>query len=196
MQIVRPTMEHLESFIAALEAGWSPQSTRPDAAAETLAAVRADPQSFLADQFDPEGRRAPFRLPDGSLQPAIPEYRYWLWDGGFCGVVSLRWLPGTTALPENILGHVGYTVVPWKRGRGYATAAVRQILPVARAEGLPFVDLTTDPGNRASQAVILANGGVRVEAFTKSPAQGGGPALRFRIALDGPAGGTAVGVKG
>lgn len=183
MQIVRPGMEHVESYIAALEAGWSPRSTRPDAAAETLAAVRADPQAHVESQFDPEGRRAPFRLPDGSLQPSLPEYRYWMWDGDFCGVVSLRWLPGTTALPETVLGHVGYTVVPWKRGRGYATAAVRQILPVARAAGLPFVELTTDPDNRASQAVILANGGVFVEAFTKPVAQGGGPALRFRIPL-------------
>jgi predicted acetyltransferase len=43
--------------------------------------------------------------------------------------------------------------------------------------------LTTDPGNIASQAVILANGGRLVERFREPAAYGGKEALRFRIAL-------------
>ena len=58
------------------------------------------------------------------------------------------------------MGHVGYTVVPWKQGRGYATEALRQILPVARAEGFARVLLTCDDDNEASRKVIRANGGV------------------------------------
>jgi predicted acetyltransferase len=57
------------------------------------------------------------------------------------------------------------------------------MLPLARREGLPCVDLTTDPGNVASRRVIAANGGVLVEEFTKTAHHGGGPGLRFRIAL-------------
>jgi predicted acetyltransferase len=115
--------------------------------------------------------------------PRLPGLRCWLWDGEFCGVIGLRWQAGTTALPSYVLGHVGYSVVPWKRRLGYATEALRQLLPLARAEGLPHVDLTTDPDNRASQKVIVANGGVLVERFTKDAAYGGTPGLRYRIAL-------------
>jgi predicted acetyltransferase len=57
------------------------------------------------------------------------------------------------------------------------------ILPLAREQGLPFVDLTTDVDNVASQRVILHNGGQLVEHFLKPPSHGGIPALRFRIQL-------------
>jgi hypothetical protein len=53
----------------------------------------------------------------------------------------------------------------------------------ARAVGLPYVEITTDPANIASQRVISANGGVLVEHFTKPPQFGSKPGLRFRIFL-------------
>jgi predicted acetyltransferase len=49
------------------------------------------------------------------------------------------------APPPHVLGHIGYAVVPWKQRRGYATQALRQVLPHAWAEGLPCVELTADP---------------------------------------------------
>ena len=57
------------------------------------------------------------------------------------------------------------------------------LLAEAKAEGLPFVEITTDPENIASQRVISANGGVLFERFTKPPQFGSVPGLRFRIAL-------------
>ena len=122
-------------------------------------------------------------LADGSTVTRIPGYRYWLWDGEFCGQISFRWQPGTTDLPPTCLGHIGYSVVPWKRRRGYATEALRQLLSIVRQEGLPFVELTTDIDNVASQRVIEANGGVLFERFAKPACYGGTPALRYRIAL-------------
>jgi predicted acetyltransferase len=106
-----------------------------------------------------------------------------MWDGEFAGSIGLRWQPGTTELPPTCLGHIGYVVVADKRGRGYATQALRQILPEARAVGLPFVELTTDVDNVPSQRVILANGGVEVERFTKPAEYGSGPGIRWRIQL-------------
>jgi predicted acetyltransferase len=82
-----------------------------------------------------------------------------------------------------VLGHIGYAVVPWKRGRGYGKRALALLLAEIGGIGLPFVDLTTDPENLASHAVILANGGLLVERFRKPPAYGGQEALRFRIEL-------------
>lgn len=81
------------------------------------------------------------------------------------------------------LGHIGYAVVPWKRGRGYATRALALLLPQAAREGLPYVELTTDEPNVVSRRVITANGGELVERFTKPPEHGGGVGLRFRIQL-------------
>jgi predicted acetyltransferase len=61
-------------------------------------------------------------------------------------------------------------VVPWKRGRGYATAALRAILPVARSEGLARVLITCDDDNEASRRVILANGGM-LAGSTRHPSR-------------------------
>jgi predicted acetyltransferase len=74
-------------------------------------------------------------------------------------------------------------MVPWKRRLGYATLALAQILPEAQSIGLPYVEITTDLENIASQKVIVANGGVLVERFTKGPQYGSKPSLRFRITL-------------
>jgi predicted acetyltransferase len=57
------------------------------------------------------------------------------------------------------------------------------VLPLARAEGLRYVELTTDPDNVASKRVIDANGGVLHERFTKPAQYGGTPGLRYRIVL-------------
>jgi predicted acetyltransferase len=82
-----------------------------------------------------------------------------------------------------VLGHIGFAVEPWKRGQGCATAALRLMLPEAKAKGLAHVELTTLPENVASQRVILANGGRYVKTFDKSPHYGGGQTLLFRIDL-------------
>jgi predicted acetyltransferase len=200
MKLVRPTAAHLPSYIAALERGWSPDSSRPEAAQEELARIRLNAAQFLAGMEDREATGPVVTLPDGSVVPRLPGLRRWLWQeaapgeslaeaapGAFCGSIGLRWQKGpagvSTDLPPHCLGHIGYSVVPWKRGQGLATAALAQLLPEARALGLPWVELTTDPDNTASQKVIQANGGVLVEHFTKPPQYGSTPGLRFRIAL-------------
>src|ERR1043165_5334521 len=105
-----------------------------------------------------------------------------MWDGEFCGVIGLRWQPGTSALPPHVLGHIGYAVVPWKRQRGYATQALRLLLPEAKALGLDYVELTTDSVNEVSQKVILACGGRMLERFRKL-AYGDTEGIRYRIDL-------------
>jgi predicted acetyltransferase len=71
--------------------------------------------------------------------------------------------------------------VSWKRRLGYAKSALRFILPEAKAIGLPYVEITTDPDNISSQRVIEANGGILVEHFIKPAQFGCKPGLRFRI---------------
>ena len=183
MQLVKPSLSHLPSFVRAVERGWTMDLRGSAAAAEQLEKVREGPERFLASLEDRLGEGAPIKLPDGSTVPRLPGFQRWLWDGEFCGSIGLRWKSGTVELPEYCLGHIGYGVVPGKRGSGYATSALAQILPEARLVGLTHVDLTTDPDNFASQRVITANGGVFVKEFTKPIQFGGVPGLLFRIFL-------------
>jgi predicted acetyltransferase len=123
------------------------------------------------------------KLPDGSTVERLPGFQRWLWDGEFAGSIGIRWQPGTPALPPHCLGHIGYAVVPWKEGRGYAKEALRLMLLEAVSIGLPYVEITTDPDNTASRRVIEANAGVLFEHFTKPPAFGSTPGVRYRVAL-------------
>lgn len=185
MDLVWPSLEKLPRFVDALHRGWAPRNV--DGAAAIRAAleeIERDPAGYVARQIDREGKGPPIRLPDGSVVPRLPSLTRWMWDGDFCGLIGFRWQPGSPALPPHVLGHIGYTVVPWKRRRGYATAALRLILDDVRPEGLPYVELTSDPDNLPSHRVITANGGVLVERFTKPSAFGAEPGLRFRIYLN------------
>lgn len=185
MKLLVPALAELDAYAEALRrGGFYPDNSRGQPSAlDELPKIAADPVAFVASLDDREGKGKPITQPDGSTVPRLPGYRRWLWDGEFCGHIGFRWQPGTSALPPYVLGHIGYGVVPSKRGRGYATRALALMLPEARKEGLVHVELTTDTDNLPSQKVIIANGGTLVERFRKTEAHGGDEALRWRIAL-------------
>jgi len=73
----------------------------------------------------------------------------------------------------------------WKRGRGYATEALRQMLIDARSVGLGRLEITTDPDNLASRRVIGRNGGKYVDTFINEHF-GPEPHLRYVVDLSTP----------
>ena len=174
----------MPGYVHALRQHWSPDNLRPEAAQEELARIEQDPARFLSEQIDREAAGPPVKLPDGRSVPRLPGYSQWIWDGEFCGLINFRWQPGTTELPPYCLGHVGYSVVPWKRRRGYATRALQLLLPQARSESLAYVEVVADADNIASRRVIEANGGKLIERFHKLTEHGGSESLRFHIVLD------------
>jgi predicted acetyltransferase len=184
LKLVTPSAEYLPQYVDALERGWSPNNMRPTAAGEERALIREDCAAFLASLVYLEDRGETLPLPDGTRVPRLPGFRRWIWDGEFCGSIAFRWQRGGEALPSYCLGHIGYAVVPWKQRRGYASRALRDLLPLAAAQGLRYVEITTEPENRPSRRVIEANGGELVEHFMKPPEYGGTPAVRYRIALE------------
>jgi predicted acetyltransferase len=187
MKLVVPSLDRLDQYADALRRGgfWSDNLRREASAREELEKIARDPAGFVAGLEDREAKGGPITLPDGSQVKRLPSYRRWMWDDGdeFCGQIGFRWQPGTADLPAHVLGHIGYSVAPAKRGLGHATRALGLLLPEARKEGLGHVELTTDVDNLPSQKVITNNGGVLVERFTHSAGHGGGEALRWRIAL-------------
>ena len=185
MDLIWPSIEALPSYADALRQGWSPDTMRPETATDQLAEIDRDPVAFLESLVDREASGPPIPLPDGTFGQRLPGFHKWMWDGAFCGSIGFRWQPGTTDLPRHVLGHIGYSVVPWKRRLGYATEALALLLPDATAAGLEFVEVTTDLDNIGSQRVIEANGGVLLDGYEPDPVYGVEYKLRYRISVAG-----------
>lgn len=183
-RLVPPAPVYLASYRAALEEGWSPDNVLGNIATHReLDRIDRDPLAFLMSLDDPQGKGAPVLMKDGTTRPRLPGYRRWMWDGEFCGSIGFRWQRGTSEMPEYCPGHIGFGVVPWKRGNGYAAKAVLALLPDARLRGLSHIYITANQDNVASRRTIESCGGVLVDHFDIDAGDGGAPAARYRIAL-------------
>jgi predicted acetyltransferase len=76
----------------------------------------------------------------------------------FVGAISLRHTIDHPML-ASVGGHVGYGVRPSARRRGFASDALRQVVALAAARGIPRLLVTCDLDNVASARTIEANGG-------------------------------------
>jgi predicted acetyltransferase len=166
MELVRPHQRYRKSFLVAADefvaAGEEMYagtiSFPPDAVFAGIEFTRGDLESpavfadmvrFVVGQEEPDAPR-----PAGF----VPSTARWMVDAGeLVGRISLR-----HELTELLLawgGHIGYSVRPSARRRGYATDALRQMLPLCAERGLGQVLVTCDEENVASRKVIEANGG-------------------------------------
>jgi predicted acetyltransferase len=183
VELLAPSLQHIGGYEDALRNGWSPDThIRPtrDIGAEHLAAIREDSILFVRE-LTRENRETSM-LFDGTPVPAMRESVFWVSDGDFCGAISLRFLPGTVELPPQVSGHVSYTIVPWKRRRGYARLALKQLFPIAGKLGLPRLLLTTHEDNEYSRRVIEASGGILAGAIPH-PEEPGKHRLLFWVTI-------------
>lgn len=115
--------------------------------------TRAGFAAYLADRA---------RQADVTIEPDAGRVHctyFWILDDDeLVGFLALRHAVNEVLLAVG--GHIGYSVRPSCRGRGFATSALMAGLDEARALGIEQVLVTCSVENRASQAVIERCGGV------------------------------------
>ena len=62
-------------------------------------------------------------------------------------------------------GHIGYSVVPSERKKGYATEMLSKILEYAKLQGLKEVQLVCNTSNIASKKTIINNQGKSMKIY-------------------------------
>lgn len=72
---------------------------------------------------------------------------------------------------EKYAGHIGYSVCPSERRKGYATQMLRGVLPVCEELGIRRVLVCCRDDNEGSRRTILNNGGV-YESTVYEPKRG------------------------
>lgn len=95
----------------------------------------------------------------GLLENRVPSIQFVSFDdvGRALGFLNLRLRLNEGLL--NYAGHIGYSIRPSERGKGYAKESLRQGLQVAKEKNIKRGLVTCSTENPASRAVILTNGG-------------------------------------
>lgn len=79
-------------------------------------------------------------------------------DGKIVGMIDVRHY--FNDFLEKYAGHIGYSVCPSERRKGYAAAMLREVLPYCKEIGLKSVMISCAEDNIGSRKTILQNGGV------------------------------------
>ena len=149
MELVKPTIGYKESYLTSIDEERAETDRHVEMNHEL---ARNDFSAFVESlKSRAEGKG----LPEGY----VPDSIFWLVDKGeYIGRVSIRHV-----LTENLLkygGHIGYTIRPSKRRRGYGSVILQLILPKAVELGIKKVLVTCDETNEGSRRIIEKAGGV------------------------------------
>ena len=79
-------------------------------------------------------------------------------DGRLVGMIQVRHY--FNEYLERFAGHIGYSVRPCERRKGYAKEMLRLALPYCRGLGLTKVLISCEVSNEGSRRTIVSNGGV------------------------------------
>ena len=149
--LIRPTSEYASQIVEYrqefLDAGDSMDGTGP-------LRRTSNPEEYIQICLDHED---PLKVPS-HLVPATQFFFIRKSDNKLVGMIQVR--HHFNDYLEKYAGHIGYSVRPSERRKGYAKKMLKKTLPFCREIGLNKVMITCIDGNIGSEYTILANGGV------------------------------------
>ena len=149
--LVRPTGEYASQIVEYrqefLDAGDSMDGCGPLRRIE-------DPEEYIKTCAEYENKQT---VPS-HLVPATQLFLIRKSDNRLVGMLQVRHCFNDYL--EKYAGHIGYSVRPSERRKGYAKEMLKMALPFCRELGLDKVLITCIDGNVGSEKTILANGGV------------------------------------
>lgn len=148
MKLRRPTLADKETVLAMMAEFEKMQSDHDGGFWDS---EHVDYEGWLISNQDME---MGLNLPDGWV-PAIQLLGFV--DDEAVGFLNLRLVLNDYLLNQG--GHIGYSVRPSVRGKGYAKDMLMQSLPLAKNKNIQRVLVTCRQDNPASRSVIVANGG-------------------------------------
>ena len=149
MKLRRPTLADKEAILSMMAEFEETQSAHDGGFWDAEAFVY---EAWLESNRDME---MGLGIPEGWV-PAVQLVAF-ARDGQAVGFLNLRLRLSAYLLEEG--GHIGYSIRPSERGKGYAKEALRQGLQIAKEKNIKRALVTCSTENPASRAVILANGG-------------------------------------
>ena len=149
--LIRPTSEYASQIVEYrqefLDAGDSMDGTGP-------LRRTSNPEEYIQICLDHED---PLKVPS-HLVPATQFFFIRKSDNKLVGMIQVR--HHFNDYLEKYAGHIGYSVRPSERRKGYAKEMLKMALPFCREIGLDKVLISCIDGNIGSEKTILANGGV------------------------------------
>jgi len=149
--LIRPTSEYASQIVEYrqefLDAGDSMDGTGPLRRFE-------NPEAYIKTC-------AEYENPETCPAPLVPATQFMLVrkdDNKVLGFLQIR--HEFNDYLSKFGGHIGYSVRPSERRKGYAKEMLRMALPFCREIGLDRVLITCIDGNVGSEKTILSNGGV------------------------------------
>ncbi len=152
---IDPHKDYLDSYLKAVEEGMDLNPPR----AEFIEKITTDFDGWLHEQLNP--KKGYVTLTSGAVTKLVPQTNRWLVnrDGAeFLGRVAIRHKLNDALKQDG--GHIGYSVRPTARRKGYGKKLMAEGLRVAKSFKIKKALVTCNDDNIGSRKIIEGAGGI------------------------------------